>query len=130
MDYIKRGNIYIVTRMTGNRDNILGICFSENDEKDNENNINVIEWNSSIRNGSIPNFKTSRDEVLKQVLYSLKITNESLETNYKLSKIYFLPEEDGSQLIYERLMASLIVHYHKGNKFRELQLTSDWTGEG
>lgn len=127
MDYIKRGNIYIVTRMTGNRDNILGVCFSEND---NENNINVIEWNSSIRNGYIPNFKTSSLEVLKQVLYGLKITNESLETNYKLSKIYFLPAEDGSESIYERLIASLIVHYHKGNKFRELQLTSDWTGEG
>jgi hypothetical protein len=126
MDYIKRGNIYIVTKMTGNRDNILGVYFSENDE----NNINVIEWNSCIRNGSIPNFQTSRDEVLKQVLYGLKIMNESLETNYKFSKIYFLPAEDGSQSIYERLIARLIIHYHEGNEFRELPLTSDWTGEG
>jgi hypothetical protein len=63
MNYIKRGNIYIVTRMKGNRDNILGVCFSENAEKNNENNIDIIKWNSSIKNGYMPNFQTSRDEV-------------------------------------------------------------------
>lgn len=123
MQYIKSGNIYIVTRITGSNDNILGVCFSENDE----NNIDVIEWHPSIRKGYMPNFQTSKDEVLEQVLRGLKIMNESLETNYKLSKIYFLPEENGSWSIYEGLVARLIVHYHKGNEFRES--SSDWTKE-
>jgi hypothetical protein len=130
MQYIRRDNIYIVTRITGNRDNILGVCFSENDEKNNKNNIDVIEWNPRIRKGYIPNFQTSRDEVLEQVLCGLKIMNESLETNYKLSKIYFLSAEDGSNSIYEGLISRLILHYHKGNEFIERPLTSDWTGEG
>ena len=40
MQFIKRDNICKVIRITGNIDNILGVCFSEND--DNENNIAVI----------------------------------------------------------------------------------------
>ena len=43
MGFTKKDNIYKITRVTGNRDNILGISFDNRNST--ENNIEVIEWN-------------------------------------------------------------------------------------
>ena len=37
--------------------------------------------------------RTSKKEVLEQIISSLGSINQSLETNDKLSKIYFLPSD-------------------------------------
>jgi hypothetical protein len=41
MGFTKKDDIYKITRMTGNRENILGVSFT--DTHSSENNIEVIE---------------------------------------------------------------------------------------
>jgi hypothetical protein len=43
--------------------------------------------------------------------------NESLETNYQLSKIYYLPSENGSDLIYQNLIRRLMKDYPNCKEF-------------
>jgi hypothetical protein len=82
MRFSKTNNIYKIIRITGSQDNILGISFGEDD-------IEVIEWN--FNNIDKSRIRTSKEEVLEQVLSGLESVNQSLGTNYKLSKIYFSP---------------------------------------
>ena len=78
--FSKTDNIYKIIRITNSQDNILGIYFGED-------YVKVIEWNfnNSYRN----RIRTSKEEVLEQLLFGLESVSKSLETNYKLSKIYF-----------------------------------------
>lgn len=114
MGFTKTGNIYKITRMTGNEDHFLGISFAENCEQNPE----VIEV--QIGNPKKKKNPPSKNEVLKQVLAGLKSINQSLGTNYKLSKIYYVPSSDGPSSIYQSLIHTLIVHYHSGNEFKEV----------
>ena len=41
MRFTKKNNMYRISRVTGSQDNILGVCFSENNSSD----IQVIQWN-------------------------------------------------------------------------------------
>lgn len=116
VQFSKRDNVYRIVRITGRQDNILGVCFSESDKKDDENNIDVIEWD--VKEGE--KIQTSKDQVLKQVLSGLKRVNESLGTNYQLSKIYFLPSDRAADFVYRGLIARLIRHSHSGNEFKEV----------
>lgn len=116
MEFTRKHNIYKITRVTGNRDNILGISFGN--KHTTKNNIEVIEWNfSNIGSSKI---RTSKTEVLNQVLSGLNSINQSLETSYTLSKIYYVPSEDGSCLVYQTLIRSLIKHYYEGKEFKEV----------
>ena len=112
MRFSKTGNIYKIIRITGSQDNILGISFGGD-----EDNIEVIEWNFKNVDRRIP---TSKEEVLEQVLSGLESVNKSLETDYKLSKIYFSPFDSPANQIYSGLIAILIKHYHSGKEFKEV----------
>lgn len=83
-----------------------------------ENNIEVIEWNFSNKDRS--RIRTSKKEVVEQVLSGLESVNKSFGTNYKLSKIYVSPFDISTNRIYLGLIAALIRHYHSGNKFKEV----------
>jgi hypothetical protein len=111
MRFSKTNNIYKIIRITGSQDNILGISFGEDD-------IEVIEWN--FNNIDKSRIRTSKEEVLEQVLCGLESVNQSLGTNYKLSKIYFSPFDISTNRIYSGLIAALIRHYHSGNEFKEV----------
>jgi hypothetical protein len=111
MRFSKTNNIYKIIRITGSQDNILGISFGEDD-------IEVIEWN--FNNIDKSRIRTSKEEVLEQVLSGLESINQSLGTNYKLSKIYFSPFDISTNRIYSGLIAALIRHYHSGNEFKEV----------
>jgi len=111
MRFSKTANIYKIIRITGSQDNILGISFGEDD-------IEVIEWN--FNNSDRSRIRTSKEEVLEQVLSGLESVNKSLGTNYKLSKIYFSPFDISTNRIYSGLIAALIRHYHSGNEFKEV----------
>ena len=111
MRFSKTNNIYKIIRITGSQDNILGISFGEDD-------IEVIEWN--FNNIDKSRIRTSKEEVLKQVLSGLESVNQSLGTNYKLSKIYFSPFDISTNRIYSGLISALIRHYHSGNEFKEV----------
>ena len=111
MRFSKTDNIYKIIRITGSQDNILGISFGEDD-------IEVIEWN--FNNIDKSRIQTSKEEVLEQVLSGLESVNQSLGTNYKLSKIYFSPFDISTNRIYSGLIAALIRHYHSGNEFKEV----------
>lgn len=115
MRFSKKGNIYKIMRATGNQSNILGISFA--DKNSNEDSIQVIEWDFPKIDNSV--IRTSKEEVLQQVLLGLKLINEDLGTNYQLSKIYYVPSEDGSLCMYQTLLTRLIRHYHSGNEFEE-----------
>lgn len=116
MRFSKTGNIYKIIRIIGSQDNILGISFVETNSS--EADIEVIEWNFS--NSDRSRIRTSKEEVLEQVLSSLESVNKSLGTNYKLSKIYFSPFDISTNRIYSALIAALIRHYHSGNEFKEV----------
>lgn len=112
MGFTKKDNIYQINRMTGNRDNISGISFG------NKHSIEVIEWNfPNIDNSKI---RTSKTEVLNQELLGFNSINQSLGTSCTLSKIYYVPSEDGSSLVYQTLIGSLIKHYYEGKEFKEV----------
>ena len=111
MRFSKTNNIYKIIRIIGSQDNILGISFGEDD-------IEVIEWN--FNNIDKSRIQTSKEEVLEQVLSGLESVNQSLGTNYKLSKIYYVPLEDGSSLIYQTLIRKLIKHYYERKEFKEI----------
>ena len=116
MGFFKKDNIYRITRITGSQDNILGVAF---DDKDiSENNIKVIEWD--FPNIDKSKIRTSKEEVLEQVLSGLLSVNQSLGTNYKLSQIYFSPFDSGTNSVYNLLICKLIRHYHSGNEFKEV----------
>ena len=119
MGFRKKDNIYIITHMTGNRDNFLGISFAENIEgnPEIEQNPEVIEIQNSRAkkyNKPIP-----KDELLKQVLNGLEVANQYLGTNYKLSHIYYDEYSDGPIFKYPGLARELIFRYHSGDKFNE-----------
>ena len=63
MGFLKKENIYRITRITGTQDNILGVAFDDKDRSDN--NIEVIEWDfsnidkSRIRTSKRRSFRTS-----------------------------------------------------------------------
>ena len=116
MGFSKKDNIYIITRMTGNEDNFLGISFAKNIEQ----NLEVIEIQNSRAkkyNKPIP-----KDELLKQVLNGLEVANQQLGTNYKLSHIYYDEYSDGPISWYTSLARQLIFryHYHSGEEFKEV----------
>ena len=111
MRFSKTENIYKIIRITGSQDNILGISFGEDD-------VEVIEWN--FNNSDRSTIRTSKEEVLEQVLLGLESVNKSLGTNYKLSKIYFSPFDISTNRIYSGLIAALIRYYHSGNAFKEV----------
>ena len=112
MQFTKKNNIYRISQVTGSQDNILGVCFSENNSSD----IKVIQWNCKDDR----KIQTSEDQVLEQVLLGLKEVNQSLGTSYRLSKIYFLPSESAAGRVYKVLIVRLIRHYHSGNEFKEV----------
>lgn len=112
MRFTKKEEVYRISRITGSQDNILGVSFAKNEE----NNIELIEW--PIRKGD--QIKNSAEKVLKQVLAGLKLKNEAFKTNYRLSKIYFLPSESPQDGVYTLLIAKLISHYHTGGKFEDI----------
>lgn len=100
MEFSKEDNIYKVTRITGNQDNILGISFAEKNSSDD--NMEVVEWYFPESDSS--RIRTSKKEVLTQVLAGLKSINKDLKTNYQLSKIYYVASEDGSERIYRTFL--------------------------
>ena len=109
MRFLKEGNIYKIIRITGSQDNILGLVFENNNNPNNNKTIEVIEW--SFSNIKETRIETSKEEVLKQVTAGLKSVNESLGTNYKISKIYFSPFDLPRYRVYVALTSFLIRHY-------------------
>ena len=114
MRFTKSENIYKITRITGNQDYILGICFDTKDSQ--EDTIQIIDLHfPNLDNTKV---RTSHTELLTQILDGLNCLNQSLETNYTLSKIYYVPSLNESG-IYRALIRTLIRHYHEGKEFEE-----------
>ena len=97
---------------THTQDDILGVSFDES----NSNKIEILQW--PVEKGY--KIQTSKEEVLEQVLSGLESVNKSLDTSYKLSKIYFLPSDRASNSVYKLLICKLIRHYHDGKEFKEI----------
>ena len=111
MRFTKKDGIYRIILLSGAQDNILGVSFDES----NSNKIEILQW--SIEKGY--KIQTSKEEVLEQVVSGLESVNQSLGTNYKLSKIYFSPSDRANNSVYHLLICKLIRHYHSGNEFKE-----------
>lgn len=116
MRFTKKDGIYKIILQSGARNNILGVTFNGKNKSDN--NIEVIEWD--FPNSDRSKIRTSKEEVLEQVLSGLEYINNSLGTNYKLSKIYFSPFDTSKDRVYTGLLAILIRHYNSGNEFKEV----------
>ena len=110
--FTKTNEIYKIVRITGGYDNILGVCFTQ---KDNEP-LEIIEWD--LKNTET--IKTSRSEIQSQVVSGLRLVNQYLNTNYRVSKIYYVPVDNPSNSVYEFLIQELIKHLHSGQVFEEV----------
>lgn len=113
MMFSKTNDIYKITRMIGSQNNLLGISFTEVDNEP----IEIIEWNIE----SEESIKTSKSEVKSQVLARLRKVNGSLKTNYRVSKIYFVPQDNSRNSVYDFLIQNLVKHLHSGQVFREIE---------
>ena len=108
--------IYKIARITGSQNNILGISFAKKNMTEYE--IEIIEWPfPSNKNKKII---TSKDNVLKQVIFGLNDINKALSANYKLCKISFSPFDSDSSSVYSLLVCKLICHYHYDKEFTEV----------
>lgn len=112
MQFSKKDKIYRIILISGAQDNILGVSFDES----NSNRLEIVEW--PVEKGD--KIRSSKEEVLEQVLSGLESVNKSLNTSYKLSKIYFLPSDKASNSVYNLLICELIHHYHDGKEFKEI----------
>lgn len=113
--FSKKGNIYTFSRITDNRDHILGIFFAE--KTNDDQTIEVVEWKFPNIDSSI--IRTSKEEVRQQVLTALKWVNRYLGTKYQLSKIYYSPLQHRSARSYQTFLEGIIEYYHSGNEFEE-----------
>ena len=84
-------------------------------QKDNQP-LEIIEWD--LKNTQT--IKTSRSEIQSQVISGLKLVNEYLNTNYRVSKIYYVPVDNPSNSVYEFLIQESIKHLHSGQAFEEI----------
>ena len=100
MKFTKTKEIYKIVRITGGYDNILGVCFTQKDDEP----LKIIEWD--LKNTET--IKTSRSEIQSQVISGLRLVNQYLNTNYRLSKIYYVPVDNPSNSVYEFLIQELI----------------------
>ena len=96
----------------------LGVVLSSaaSFDESNSNKIEILQW--TVEKGY--KIQTSKEEVLEQVLSGLESVNQSLDTSYKLSKIYFLPSDRASNSVYKLLICKLIRHYHDGKEFQQI----------
>ena len=125
MKLAKKDNIYIATVITGHRNNILGICFADEgyNSTGNNNNIEVIEW--KFPNTDNVSIGTSKAQLLKQVVAGLDSINEILGTNYRLSKVYYVPSEYGAGSIYQTFTRELIKHYYERKEFETINFSPE-----
>ena len=100
MKFTKTNDIYKIVRLTSGYNNILGVYFTQ---KDNEP-LEIIEWD--LKNTET--IKTSRSEIQSQVISGLRLVNQYLNTNYRVSKIYYVPVYNPTNSVYEFLIQELI----------------------
>lgn len=112
MKFTKTNDIYKIVKITGGYDNILGVCFMQ---KANEP-LEIIQWD--LKNTET--IKTSKSEIQSQVVSGLRLINQHLNTNYRVSKIYYVPVDNPSNSVYEFLIQELIKHLHSGQVFEEV----------
>lgn len=105
MQFSKNEDIYRVSRITGSQDNFLGVALA-----DSPTQLEIVEWAISEN----PKTRTSSDELLKQVSEGLAEINKELDSNYYLSRIYYLPDERPDNDIYKLLVIELIRRIHSG----------------
>ena len=71
------------------------------------------------------NLKKSKYRISEMIFGKVKVTglrlvNQSLNTNYRLSKIYYVPVDNPNNSVYEFLIQELIKHLHSGQVFEEV----------
>lgn len=84
-------------------------------QKDNEP-LEIIEWD--LKNTET--IKTSRSEIQSQVISGLRLVNQYLNTNYRVSKIYYVPVDNTGNSVYEFLIQELMKHLHSGQVFEKV----------
>jgi len=104
--------IFTITRITSNHSNILGVSFL--DASESEIVPQLVPWNFK-KNIPFEDLncisETTEKEILYQVSTGLTKMNENLNTTYHLSKIYYQPLENTSNMIYRVLILRLIEHF-------------------
>ena len=112
MKFTKTNNIYKVVRITGSYDNILGVCFTQEANQP----LEIIEWD--LKNTET--IKTSKFEIQSQVFSGLSLINQSLNTNYQVSKIYYVSVDNPSNSVYEYLIQELVKHLDSNKMFEKV----------
>ena len=113
MTFAKTNNIYKIVIITGGFDNILRICFTQKDNKP----LEIIEWD--LKNTDT--IKTSRSENKIISCFWFKTSQPIyLNTNYRVSKIYYALVDNSSNSIYDFLIQELIKHLHSGQVFEDV----------
>lgn len=105
MQFVKNGEVYKVTRITGAQDNLLGIALA-----DEQGEIELIAFEAP----GARKVRAPADEVLKQVSEGLSEINLELGRNYCLSKIFYFHHESAANSVYRLLTCELIRKIDEG----------------
>ena len=109
MKFTQTNDIYKIIRITGMT------IFQESVLRNKENEpLEIIE--QDLKNTET--IQTSKSQ--PQVLSDLRLVNQYLNTNYRLSKIYYVPVANPSNSVYEFLIQEFIKHLHSGQVFEEV----------
>jgi hypothetical protein len=99
MQFVRDGDWYLATRITGPTHNLLGLRFGQP-----HGSHPAIE-RSSVGGGS-PIIEA--DDVLKQVLDGLSDANTKLGTDYRVAAIRFITDDTPSSSAYRFLAKSIV----------------------
>src|SRR5438105_4060843 len=110
MLFIKEKNIYKVIKITGPKHNLLGLSFCGNIDK---NNIEIIELPISTNEKQ----QISSSVIKAQVCAGIEEINAKSINKYKIDKIYFIPSDSFSEVVYKELTIEIIKRLEQSDKF-------------
>ena len=108
MQFIYDDGVYKVARVASSQHNFLGISFADSCE-----NVEIVEL--PLKSGE--RHAVARDMVLSQVIEGLQQMNDELGTQYYIEKVFFVPSDTPSDLVYKFLTIELIKRVHNKESF-------------
>ena len=108
MQFLKVGDRYQVSRITGSQDNVLGIELGRDGA-----GMRVVEW--ALGNGEPT--RSTAEEVGRQVLQAVEEFNRDHGTSYTISVAYFAKEDSSRGQVYVMLTKRLLGRIHRGEPF-------------
>ncbi|WP_157582402.1 hypothetical protein [Rhodanobacter spathiphylli] len=112
MQFVRKGDLLSVARITGSHDNLLQLRLSTNVVASP-----VVECLPARR--SLNREALDLSKVLAAVIEGLAAVNQELGTSYSATHIRYVPNDSPPETVYGFLAMSLVRHLASGGKFVE-----------